>query len=373
MGDHYKIIGTDKNSKARVGQLMTGHGVVNTPAFMPVGTQGTVKSLSAQDLKDVGAEIILSNTYHLSLRPGMEIIRKAGGLHKFMNWDGPILTDSGGYQVFSMTEIRTVTKEGVVFQSHLDGSRQFLGPKEAMEIQAALGSDIMMCFDECVPYPCEYDYACKSLELTLEWEKSCKSHHHNKKQLLFGISQGSVFKDLRQRSAEALVDIGFDGYAMGGLSVGEPELLMYEILADSLHLFPHYRPRYLMGCGTPENILNCVELGIDMFDCVMPTRVGRNGTAFTSRGKIPVKNGEYKDDYSPLDPACGCYTCTHHTRAYLRHLFNAEEILGLRLLSLHNLYFYLKLMERIRAVIASGTFQQFKKDFLGLYNSDDVR
>jgi queuine tRNA-ribosyltransferase len=368
MGHHFKVIRADKDSKARVGELRTAHGTVNTPAFMPVGTQGTVKTLSAQDLTAIGAEIILSNTYHLSLRPGMDIIRKAGGLHRFMNWGGPILTDSGGYQVFSMTKIRTVTEEGVVFQSHIDGSRRFLGPKEAIGIQTDLGSDIMMCFDECVPYPCEYDYACNSLKLTLEWEKSCKGHHKNKEQLLFGISQGSVFKDLRKRSAEGLVDIGFDGYAMGGLSVGEPEMLMYEILADSLDRFPRDKPRYLMGCGTPGNILNCVELGIDMFDCVLPTRVGRNGTAFTSRGKIPVKNGEYKDDLLPLDPACGCYTCRNHSRAYLRHLFNAEEILGLRLLSSHNLYFYLQLMKNIREAIAAGTFQQFKKEFLRKYN-----
>ncbi|HRZ87148.1 MAG TPA: tRNA guanosine(34) transglycosylase Tgt [bacterium] len=367
----FVVTATDKDSKARVGRLATAHGVVNTPAFMPVGTQGTVKTLSPRDLREAGAEIILGNTYHLSLRPGTEIIRAAGGLHRFMGWDGPILTDSGGYQVFSMTEIRKVTELGVMFQSHIDGSKRFLGPKEAMQIQADLGSDIMMCFDECVPYPCEYDYACNSLALTLQWEKFCKEYRVNTSQLLFGITQGSVFKDLRRRSIGSLVEIGFDGYAFGGLSVGEPEEVMYDVIGDSVDLFPADRPRYLMGCGTPENILNCVELGIDMFDCVMPTRNARNGTAFTSVGKIPIKNGEFKNDLSPLDPVCSCDTCRQYSRAYIRHLFNANEILGLRLLSYHNLYFYLGMMKNIRSAVAGGTFREFKRDFLKVYNGNN--
>ncbi|MDP8262577.1 MAG: tRNA guanosine(34) transglycosylase Tgt [Candidatus Ancaeobacter aquaticus] len=368
MAKTFELIKKDKETNARLGKVFTAHGEISTPSFMPVGTQGVVKGMSPFEMKEIGAQIILGNTYHLMLRPGMDIIKKAGGLHSFIGWDKPILTDSGGFQVFSLAHIRKVTPEGVKFQSHIDGSPQFLGPKEAMEVQTILGSDIMMCFDECVSYPCEYDYACNSLDLTLEWEKICKKYHTNKDQLLFGITQGSVYKDLRKRSAEALVDIGFDGYAVGGLSVGEPDALLYETLNDQLEYLPVDSPRYLMGCGTPENLLTCVEMGVDMFDCVMPTRNGRNGTAFISQGKIIIKNSEFKEDFSGLDPECDCVVCKNYSRAYLRHLFMSGEILGLRLLSYHNLYFYQNLMRNMREAIENDSFSAFKKSFLQKFN-----
>jgi len=363
----FKIIAKDGSSKARAAVLSTAHGEVETPIFMPVGTQATVKTLSSEDLKTIGSQIILGNTYHLNLRPGIEIIKKAGGLHRFMNWDKPILTDSGGFQVFSLATLRRVNDEGVEFQSHIDGSRFFLGPKEAMEIQGILGSDIAMTFDECIPYPCEKGYAENSIETTIRWEKKCKELLSSEKQLLFGITQGGVFQELRKKCTEALIEIDFDGYAIGGLSVGEPEILMYEVVNYSTDWLPEDKPRYLMGCGTPENLLNCIELGVDMFDCVMPTRNGRNGTAFTTFGKLVVRNSCYKEDFTPLDPLCRCSVCQNYSRAYIRHLFNVQEILAYRLVSYHNVHFYLKLMEGVRSAIKCGNFLSFKGEFLDNY------
>ncbi len=333
--------------------------------FMPVGTQATVKTLSPADLAGLGVEIILSNTYHLYLRPGHELIREFGGLHGFMNWNRPVLTDSGGFQVFSLAELRKITEEGVTFQSHIDGgAKHFITPEVAIEIQEALGADIIMAFDECIPYPATRDYAQESLERTLRWARRCASAKRDAGQALFGIVQGGMYPDLRKRSAEALVDIGFDGYAVGGLSVGETKPVMYEMIEASVPALPEDRPRYLMGVGTPEDLLEGVERGMDMFDCVMPTRNGRNGTFFTSFGKVVIRNAQYERDALPIDPECGCYTCANFSRAYLRHLFNAGEILALRLGTIHNLFFYLNLMRGIRSSIEQGRFAEFKKDFV---------
>ncbi len=352
-------------TKGRLGRIETSHGTINTPIFMPVGTQATVKTLSPADLRELDAEIILSNTYHLFLRPGHELIREFGGLHGFMNWDRPILTDSGGFQVFSLAELRKVTDEGVQFQSHIDGgAKHFITPEYAVEIQEALGADIIMAFDECIPYPATKDYAQESMDRTHRWAKRCRQAKKETGQALFGIVQGGMYTDLRKQSAGTLVDIGFEGYAIGGLSVGETKPLMYEMIEATEPYLPQDRPRYLMGVGTPEDLVEGVDRGIDMFDCVMPTRNARNGTFFTSFGKVSIRNSRYERDKGPLDPACGCYTCRTFSRAYLRHLFNAGEVLALRLGTIHNLAFYLSLMKDVRKSLEEGRFKEFKKKFL---------
>lgn len=372
----FELIHKDKSTKARLGKLTTAHGEINTPVFMPVGTQGTVKAISVDELKDCGAEIILGNAYHLYLRPGLEIIKKAGDLHRFMGWDRPILTDSGGYQIFSLATLRKLSDKGAEFSSHIDGSKHFLTPESVVEIQEALGSDIMMVFDECVHYPAARDYVEQSLELTTRWAERSKKHFGRNgikdfdegRQLLFGIVQGSTYLDLRKRAAEELMRIGFDGYAIGGVSVGEPQDLIYEIADYTASLLPEDKPRYLMGLGTPPDILEAISSGVDMFDCVVPTRNGRNGQAFTFEGDLQLRNAEYKEDFGPIDKDCDCFTCRTHSRSYIRHLFNTEELLGLRLVSLHNLYFYVKLIKLSREAIRDGHFDQFKKDFVRNYN-----
>lgn len=368
---NFEISHKDKNCKARVGKFQTEHGVVETPIFMPVGTQGTVKAVTAEQLKnEVGAQIILGNTYHLYLRPGIEILENAGGLHKFMNWDKPILTDSGGFQVFSLAELRKLKNDGVEFQSHLDGSRHFFTPEKVIQIQRSIGSDIMMPLDECTPYPCDYEYAKKSQELTSKWAVLNKEAFensealYNHKQFLFGIIQGSVYKDLREKSARDLIELDFDGYSIGGLAVGEPAETMYDITNFTTDLIPENKPRYLMGVGRPENILESIALGIDMFDCVMPTRNARNAYLFTSEGVVTIRNAMYKDDHTPLDPVCDCYTCSNFTRAYLRHLYIANEILALTLGTIHNLSFYLNLVKESRSRIIEGSFFDWKNEIV---------
>jgi queuine tRNA-ribosyltransferase len=365
------IIAKDKHSKARTGWFDTDHGKVETPIFMPVGTQGTVKAVNQHYLEhEIMAQIVLSNTYHLYLRPGTEILERAGGLHKFMNWQKPILTDSGGYQVFSLAELRKLKPEGVEFSSHLDGSRHFFTPETVINIQRIIGSDIMMVLDECTPYPCDYDYAKKSVTLTSEWAiknkeafESSKSLYGHK-QVQFGIIQGSVYKDLREKSSEDLLKLDFDSYAIGGLAVGEPTEVMYDIVDFTTDLMPENRPRYLMGVGRPENILEAIERGIDMFDCVMPTRNARNAYLFTSSGTLSMRNAQYKNDFAPVDENCDCYTCRNYSRAYLRHLFIASEILALELASIHNLAFYLKLVKQAREKIKEGGFKEWKDNFV---------
>lgn len=355
----FKLITTDNH--ARLGQIHTTRGTINTPAFMPVGTNATVKAMDPDEMKELGAEVLLSNTYHLYLRPGHEVIKEVGGLHRFMKWDGPILTDSGGFQVFSLSPLRKISDEGVTFRSHLDGSLHFLTPELVMEIQGALGADIAMVFDECTPYPATREYALKSLKLTTEWAKRCLEAK-NENQALFGIIQGGVYKDLRKQSAEELIEMDFDGYALGGLSVGEPKELMYEMVNYTTPLLPVDRPRYLMGIGDLLDVLEAVSAGIDMFDCVMPTRNARNGTLFTSRGRISIKREEFKKDPGPLDPDCSCYTCRNYSRAYLRHMFMSREILSMRLNTMHNLQFYMEFFRRLREAISSGRFEQFRKE-----------
>ncbi len=357
----------DTNSKARTGSITTAHGVIETPIFMPVGTQGTVKAVTQRVLEsDINAEIVLSNTYHLYLRPGTRILEDAGGLHNFMNWKRPILTDSGGFQIFSLTELRKLKHEGVEFSSHLDGSKHFFTPEKVIAIQRSIGSDIMMPLDECTPFPCEYDYAKKSKDLTSRWALKNKEAFeasnplYGSDQSLFGIIQGSVYKDLRESSAKDLLKIGFDGYAIGGLAVGEPMDLMYEMVDFTTDFMPEDKPRYLMGVGRPENILEAIARGIDMFDCVMPTRNARNAYLFTSKGIVSMRNAAYKDDYTPLDEKCDCYTCRSFSRAYLRHLFNAREILALELATIHNLTFYLNLVREARKRINDGSFVEWK-------------
>jgi len=342
------------------------HGVIDTPCFMPVGTQGTVKTISPAELEEAGASIILANAYHLFLRPGMEVIRKAGGLHKFISWGGSILTDSGGYQIFSLARFRKVSDEGVEFQSPIDGLKHFLTPENIIEIQRDLGSDIIMPLDECVHYPCAKDYAEIAMNRTIDWVRRSKSVKPAG-QLLFGIVQGATYEDLRKQCAQRLVEIGFDGYAIGGISVGEPKNLRYNIMNFTVAYLPRENPRYLMGLGMPADILEAVREGIDLFDCVIPTRYGRNGTAFTSEGKLTIRNAPYISDYRALDENCFCYTCRNFSRAYLRHLFNCDEILGLRLVSLHNVHFYLELMRGIRGAIRENRFSEFKKEFLAKY------
>ena len=357
--------------KARTGTIETNHGVIKTPVFMPVGTRATVKAMNNDELKSIGSQIILSNTYHLYLKPGQEIIRKADGLHKFMNWDKPILTDSGGFQVFSLSKTRKITEEGVQFRSHIDGSKHFISPEKSMEIQNDLGSDIMMAFDECVPYPASYEYTEDSMKRTLRWLKRCKDYHKNTdKQNLFGIIQGGMYKDLREYSAKNTIDFDLPGYAIGGLSVGEPRDLMIDLLDFTTDFMPENKPRYLMGVGTPDYLFEAVEHGVDMCDCVLPTRIARNGTALTSKGKLVVKNAKYKDDFSALDDNWYCYACKLHTRAYIRHLLNVDEILGARLLSIHNLRFLIKLMENIRKSIEEDRYLEFKDEFYRNYGYD---
>lgn len=364
----YELIKTCKQSGARLGKLHTPHGVIDTPIFMPVGTQATVKSMTPEELKEMDARIILSNTYHLFLRPGHDIVKKAGGLHEFMNWDRAILTDSGGFQVFSLGDLRKITEEGVTFRSHLDGSKQFLSPEKAMEVQNSLGADIIMSFDECTPYPAEYTYAKNSMERTTRWAKRGKeAHRKSESQALFGIVQGGMYKDLRYESAMALQEIDFPGYSIGGLSVGEPKEMMREILEHTTEFLPKDKPRYLMGVGTPDDLIDGVIRGVDMFDCVLPTRIARNGTALTSKGKVVVRNATYAEDFMRLDESCNCYTCRHYSRAYIRHLVKANEILGSRLITYHNLYFLLNLMKQIREAILHDRLLDFRREFFESY------
>lgn len=368
MAVRYELIKEASDSKARLGKLHTPHGIIETPIFMPVGTRATVKTMTPDELKDLGAQIILGNTYHLYLRPGHKLIEEAGGLHNFMNWDKPILTDSGGFQVFSLGDLRKISEEGVEFRSHIDGSKHFISPEKSMEIQNSLGSDIMMAFDECAPYPSDWDYVKNSLERTTRWAKRCKEAHHKPDvQALFGIVQGGMYKDLREQSAKEIIDLDFPGYAVGGLSVGEPADLMYEVLDYTVPLLPKNKPRYLMGVGSPDYLFEAVIRGIDMADCVLPTRIARNGTVLTSRGKLVVRNAKYSRDFSSLDPECECYACKNFSRAYIRHLFNVDEILGARLATIHNLHFLIKLMENIRMAIKEDRLLQYREEFYKKY------
>ena len=396
----FELLAQDRQTKARRGRLTTVHGLVDTPAFIPVGTQGSVKATSPRELRELNAEIILGNTYHLFVRPGLEVIRHFGGLHKFMNWNGPILTDSGGYQIFSLAKLRKITEEGVHFQNHVNGTPAFISPEIAMEIQMTLGSDIAMVLDECAPYPCEYDYAARSADMTARWARRCKKWREEniehptsniqhrtteseqsairnpqsdiERQLLFGIVQGATFDDLRKSSAQAIVDLDFDGYAIGGVSVGEPEEEMMRAVESAEPCLPKDKPRYAMGLGTPPQLLEMIARGMDMFDCVLPTRLARNGTAFTAGGTINLKNAEFALDKRPIEENCVCPTCREFARGYIRHLIKAEEILGLRLITLHNLHFYLDLMDRARTEIGRGTFDQFRRGFVMGYKVRDV-
>ena len=364
----YELVKKDERTGARAGIIHTPHGSFPTPIFMPVGTQASVKGVSPDELRDLGAGIILSNTYHLFLRPGMDLIREAGGLHKFMHWDRAILTDSGGFQVFSLGDLRKITEEGVTFRSHIDGSKKFLSPEVSMEVQMALGSDIVMAFDECVPYPADYNYAKQSTERTIRWLQRCKEAMTAPNQGLFGIVQGGMYKDLREWSARETTAMDLPGYAVGGLSVGEPKELMYEMLEYSTSLLPQDKPRYLMGVGTPDCLVEGVQRGIDMFDCVYPTRVARNGMAMTWTGRLVMKNAQFTHDHHVLEEGCGCYACRNgYTRAYIRHLVRANEIFGLRLLSLHNLYFLQDFMRRMRQAILDDRFTEFRSDFFNHY------
>ncbi|MGI6127190.1 MAG: tRNA guanosine(34) transglycosylase Tgt [Planifilum sp.] len=372
MAVRYELIKVCKQSGARLGRLHTPHGTFETPVFMPVGTQATVKTMSPEELKEIGSGIILSNTYHLYLRPGHEIIREAGGLHRFMNWDRGILTDSGGFQVFSLGPLRKITEEGVSFRSHISGEPLFLSPEKSIEVQNALGADMIMAFDECPPYPAEREYVRDSLERTTRWAERClKAHRRPEDQALFGIVQGGMYRDLREQSAKQLVSMDFPGYAVGGLSVGEPKELMYEILSHTTPLLPADKPRYLMGVGSPDALIEGVIRGIDMFDCVLPTRIARNGTTMTSRGRLVVRNARYARDFSPLDPECDCYTCRHYTRAYIRHLIKADETFGLRLTTYHNLYFLTRLMDGVRKAIREDRLLDFRDQFFARYYGPD--
>lgn len=359
----FEILKKDPSTLARTGLCYTAHGRFQTPAFIPVGTQATVKGLTSEELRDIGVEIILANTYHLYLRPGHERIAQLGGLHKFMHWEYPLLTDSGGFQIFSLNSLVRVTDEGVQFQSHLDGSTHLLTPEKAMAIQKSLGADIIMCLDECLPHPATYPEAKCSLRRTLKWAKRCQESPRGAHQALFGIVQGGMYLDLRQEGLSALQQIGFDGYALGGLSVGESKEVMFQIVAETAPLLPIGQPRYLMGVGMPEDILFAVKQGIDMFDCVLPTRNARNGMLFTKNGRLIIKNARFADDSSPIEPGCACYTCRYYSRAYLRHLYLAEEILAARLLTIHNLFFYTNFMKDIRQAILSGELLNFKEKF----------
>ena len=363
----FQLLKTDEQTKARLGRLTTAHGVVETPVFMPVGTQGSVKTMDPRELREAGAQIILSNTYHLKIRPGIEIIQGAGGLHRFMGWQGPILTDSGGFQVFSLSKIRKIKAHGVEFRSHVDGTLLFLGPKEAMEIQAVLGSDIAMVFDDCPPHTSTPREMRAAVERTIRWAAECREQPRAPGQLVFGIVQGGSSPGLRQECASALVRMNFDGLAIGGVSVGEPEPEIMKAVEMTEPFLPAHLPRYVMGLGTPEQLLELVARGIDMFDCVLPTRVARNGTAFTRKGALSIKVAANKNDYRPIEEGCECFACRHFTRAYLRHLLNVEEILGLRMLSVHNTHLFLTVMADARLAITSGHFPEFRREFVANY------
>ena len=363
----FEVTARDSASAARTGLLHTPHGSIETPVFMPVGTQGGVKALSQEDLRVIGADIILANAYHLYLRPGVDILEQAGGLHRFMNWDRSILTDSGGFQVFSLAGLTKISEDGVAFQSHIDGSRHFLRPEDAIAVQRSIGADIIMCFDECTPSPVDHGTAARSMRRTMDWAARCKTEWRRRgaeRQSLFGIVQGSVYRDLREASARRLADIGFPGYAIGGVSVGEPKEAMREAVEWTVPELPEAAPRYLMGVGPPDDFLEAVERGVDMFDCVMPTRVARNGALYTRQGRINIKNRPYATDFGPVDPSCGCPVCQTYSRAYLNHLFRAGEISALRLNTLHNLCFMLSLAANVRESIRTGAFSQFKRAFL---------
>lgn len=367
MNFEFELIKECPRSKARVGKFHTPHGTFDTPIFMPIGTQATVKAITPRDLEEMEAQIILANTYHLYLRPGHELVKEAGGLHKFMNWNGPILTDSGGFQVFSLAELRNIKEEGVTFKSHLDGSTHFLSPEKAISIENSLGADIIMAFDECIPYPATYEYTDKSVERTTRWLERCVKAHSREDQALFGIIQGGMYPDLRQKSAEGVIAQNLPGYAIGGLSVGEPKSLMYEMLEHTIPFMPQSKPRYLMGVGSPDCLLEGVLRGVDMFDCVLPTRIARNGTVMTSQGKIVVRNAIYERDFSPLDPECDCYACKNFTRAYIRHLIKVNEILASILTSIHNLRFLIHLMEDVRNAIMEDRLPEYRNDFFRKY------
>ena len=365
----YELI---KNTgKARLGKLKTNYGTFDTPMFMPVGTLANVKTLTPEELYNMNSAVILSNTYHLWLRPGEDIVDKAGGLHKFMNYNGPILTDSGGFQVFSLAKKKDITEEGVYFKSHLDGKRLFLTPELSIQIQNKLDSDIAMSFDECIPYPATYEYAKQSTERTIRWAKRGKDVHSNSRQSLFGIVQGGEYEDLRKYSAEETVKLDFDGYAIGGTSVGEDKDTMYKMIDYAIKYLPLDKPRYLMGVGEPIDLLEGVERGIDMFDCVLPTRLARHGNAFTRKGRINLKNLKYKEDFTPIEDNCDCYTCKNYTKAYIRHLITCEEMLGGRLLSIHNIRFLIKEMEEIRESIKNDKFLSYKEEFIKQYKNND--
>lgn len=368
---HFQVIKEDLKCQARLGRMITSHGEVITPVFVPVGTQGTVKSLTPEDLIDIGIEILLGNTYHLYLRPGVEVIERFGGLHRFIHWERPILTDSGGFQVYSLASLRNITEEGVTFRSHLDGGEHFFSPEKSIEIQQAFGSDIMMTLDECISYPATHGYAEFSTDLTTRWARRCLGRKRGREQALFAVVQGGMYHDLRERSARDLVGLGFDGYALGGLSVGESKEMMYQIMEFTLPLLPKDRPRYVMGVGKPEDLVETVRRGADLFDCVLPTRNARNGMLFTSFGKVMIKRPEYAQDKGPIDNSCGCYTCRNYSRAYLRHLFLAQEILSARLNTIHNLYYYACLMEEIRKSIAQDRFLSFVQDFYSRRGRDE--
>lgn len=355
----FEILKNDESTKARLGKITTAHGEVDTPAFMPVATHATVKSMTSHEIQDMGFQMLISNAYHLYLRPGHKIIEKLGGLHKFMSWNQPITTDSGGYQVLSLSKTRKIKSDGILFRSHLDGSEHFFTPSKCIEIQESLGVDIMMCLDECPPYPSTKEYMEKSIKLTTSWAKQCKESKTRADNALFGIVQGGVFKELREKSAAELMEIGFDGYALGGLGIGEDPQNTYDITESTLECLPTDKPRYLMGLGKPHDIVTAVSMGVDMFDCVIPTRNARNGTLFTSQGKLVIKNAQFAEDERPIDEGCECYTCRTFSRAYLRHLYIAKETLVLRLLSLHNLYYYAELMRGIRDSIKSGDFPNY--------------
>lgn len=363
----YELIKECSRSGARLGKLHTPHGTFDTPMFMPVGTQATVKTLSPEELYAMGSQVILSNTYHLFLRPGHELVRKAGGLHNFMRYNRGMLTDSGGFQVFSLGAMRKIKEEGVTFRSHIDGSKKFLSPEIATEVQEALGADIAMAFDECIPYPADFDYAKQSTLRTTRWAKRCLDTHTREDQSMFGIVQGGMYPELRKMSAEQLTEMDFAGYGIGGLSVGEPKPLMYEILSHTTEYMPKNKARYLMGVGTPDCIVEAVNLGVDMFDCVFPTRVARNGTAMIPEGRLVVRNAIYAEDFRPIDERCSCYTCRNFSRAYIRHLFKAEELFALRLLTIHNLHFLLEFTRQIREAIANDTFPELRERFLENY------
>ena len=366
----FTVTKESKNTRARLGQIETPHGTIKTPVFMPVGTQATVKTMAPHELEELGAEIILSNTYHLYLRPGSDVVAEAGGLHKFMNWNHPILTDSGGFQVFSLGPLRTISEEGVKFRSHLDGSKHFISPEKSMEIQMDLGADIVMAFDECAPYPADREYVQKSKDLTTRWAKRCLQAHTREDQALFGIVQGGMYKDLRRESALELMDLDFPGYGIGGLSVGEPKEIMYEVLEDLIPIMPRNKPRYLMGVGSPDCLVEGVIRGVDMFDCVWPTRLARHGMVITRKGNMTIRNQPFARDFTPIEEDCTCYTCQNFTRGYIRHLLKANEVLGIRLTTIHNIAFLMHLMEEIREAIASDTLPEFSKEFLSRFGRE---